>query len=731
MSLPLEIASPPSPQGNLSRIPRRGGIPPWGIFLLLSLGLGLEFVGLGPFSYVRVHDTGDSGLPRLLMLARDWKDSGMSSWLSFMGCGVDRVANDLLYPHILTMFFFVLPGWAAYQLFVFLHYFLGGYFTYRVARDLLHREEVPSIYAGAVYAFFSNDLMSFQLGFTCFPLFLWSLERIGRAPSRARFLWGGLLAIAYSSCSSLPWTLPFTLALAAAWFGWVRRVEARNFAFLFIFVCAVVLFSQVLSAWALVVNSPLSHRADWRMGAESLSLKAAAELLTQAVSFLLVDKTSLILASAALILLRGRSRTFLALLAMLLASTLGVALLNGLKVLFHEQIGFLKGYQFDRFYELAPFWGALCGGWGLQEVFQRLRRKLQERSGPTTGSVSRGLAPMLMLLAFLPLLLGMVQAKKEHFLRWLRQGSYTANYQSPALRRLANGNGSQETAPFRVATIADGILHPAYAQAYGLETADGYINLYPETYQRFWAKVIEPLTRKDEHLDRYFNGWGSRVYLFKPKRAGGEIVFQDYYRLNLLSLANTRYLISRVPLTDENLILIRRPAFPAEPATREDRLWRWVRENFRGRDSLYLYENTSCLPRFYLTRRVEIFSDVARLLEKMSSAPPEALRETAYLDAPTAARVVGDGRGCGDWRISVTRYSPDRIELSLETDGPAVLVASNTYSPFWKCRVDGSPRNLFLANGTFWGLRVGREDKRILFYYDPPYRISSARFQPA
>ena len=201
--------------------------------------------------------------------------------------------------------------------------------------------------------------------------------------------------------------------------------------------------------------------------------------------------------------------------------------------------------------------------------------------------------------------------------------------------------------------------------------------------------------------------------------------------MNLLSLANTRYLISRVPLTDENLILIRRPEFPVAPATREDRLWRWVGENFQGRDSLYLYENTSCIPRFYLARRVEAFSDVARLLEKMSSAPPEALRETAYLDARTASRAVGDGRGCKDWRISVTRYSPDRIELSLETDGPAVLVASNTYSPFWKCRVDGSARDLFLANGTFWGLRVGKEDKRILFYYDPPYRISPPRFQPA
>ncbi len=137
-----------------------------------------------------------------------------------------------------------------------------------------------------------------------------------------------------------------------------------------------------------------------------------------------------------------------------------------------------------------------------------------------------------------------------------------ANYRSPHLQNLKmreekNGNG-----PFRVATVNERI-HAAYANAYGLETVDGYINLYPKTYQKFWAKVIEPMTRQDDQARSLFQRLGKPDLPIQPPGIGtGEIVFSRYYRLNLLSLANTKYVISRTPLRDENLVSVVEQAQP-------------------------------------------------------------------------------------------------------------------------------------------------------------------------
>ncbi len=151
----------------------------WLLFGLIALWLSLEYFGLGPFSYTRIHDTGDSGIPRYLSMTQDFFAYGATYWVPNMGCGVDRLSNDMLYPHVIATLCGVFPGWVAYGLFIFLKFFLAGYFTYRVSKDDLGMSEVSSIYAGTVFSFYSNDLMSLQLGFAAFPSIVWALGRLG------------------------------------------------------------------------------------------------------------------------------------------------------------------------------------------------------------------------------------------------------------------------------------------------------------------------------------------------------------------------------------------------------------------------------------------------------------------------------------------------------------------------------------------------------------------------
>ena len=74
--------------------------------------------------------------------------------------------------------------------------------------------------------------------------------------------------------------------------------------------------------------------------------------------------------------------------------------------------------------------------------------------------------------------------------------------------------------------------------------------------------------------------------------------------------------------------------------------------------------------------------------------------------------------------ITVKHYSPDKIVLSVNLDGPMILVVSNNYSPYWKCRVDGKEKEIFPAYHTFWGVLLeGGGTKEVVFEYCPPYRI--------
>src|SRR5260370_33312181 len=61
------------------------------------------------------------------------------------------------------------------------------------------------------------------------------------------------------------------------------------------------------------------------------------------------------------------------------------------------------------------------------------------------------------------------------------------NYEIGAINDLR----TRESDPFRVASVLP--LQPAYAYAQGLETADGWANLYPAVYRDLWLRGIAPL----------------------------------------------------------------------------------------------------------------------------------------------------------------------------------------------------------------------------------------------
>jgi len=418
-----------------------------------------------------------------------------------------------------------------------------------------------------------------------------------------------------------------------------------------------------------------------------------------------------------LVISRFKSRSLIYLFLLFAFCTLGASVINFLKMFFKDHISFLAGFQFDRYYELASFFGALTIAWSLDLIRGKLNNWLIVNN-KSTKSVMYSVFSLFMVLLFSWQFYQSLRVKKDHVKTWVAEGNYIANYQNEELKRIVENDDE----PFRVATV-DRRLHPAYANASGIETVDGYINLYPKSYQKYWAKVIEPLTDKDRTKYYYFNYWGNRVYLFSPKETTGEIIFDDFYRLNLLSLANTKYIISTVPLRNDNLLIISRAeSYESKDEPMSKNFMKRIMENFKGKN-LLVYKNREYLPRFFFAHKVIIFDSSKDMLAEMCVTDVASLKSTVYIERKYFKENHKNIDSSANATIKLDKYSPDRIELSIKLDGSGFLVVSNTYSPYWKCKVNGSNVDIFPAYSTFWGIFLEKSANKVEFYYDPPYKM--------
>ena len=70
------------------------------------------------------------------------------------------------------------------------------------------------------------------------------------------------------------------------------------------------------------------------------------------------------------------------------------------------------------------------------------------------------------------------------------------------------------TSPDYITKVVSVGMYPAVAEYNGFYTLDSYRVNYPLDYKHKFREVIAPELEKDEILSNYFDGWGSRCYLF-------------------------------------------------------------------------------------------------------------------------------------------------------------------------------------------------------------------------
>jgi len=688
------------------------------LFALWAIWLAFEYFGFGPLSYVRLIDNGDANLPARIAASHMQWNVWAEQWVS----GVDRNAQGwFVDPFILP--FRVLPGWLAYGLILLAQRFLAAYFTFRLVRDHLELDALCALYSAAAFSLFVQPSMGAFGGFSLYDgfgipgaaLVLWLLGQAARCRGYRALLYPAASAAVLGLFSG-PALSVFVAPLVLFWFAVVDQQRAPRF------WASIVGFGLLwfLLSWPVVLgvlsNAPLSPRAGWNPNDPIFG--RLVNRISLLLAYLQDNALPLLLAVLAWRFGRLRSRRFVALVAataLCLAS--GVLIYAVIRAMPWASIA--GGLVVDRFATLLPFLCAILGGVSL-DALRDHKLMLETPSRPTRVVT---LATAMAAAACALLLVQSLQAKADSLNRMLSGQNYRAYYQNPELEALAAATRS--SAPFRVATLASGPMaafHPGFLWAYGLDTADGYVSLYPRRYHRFWAEALSPLLQTDPGVRGYFEGWGGRVYLFTP--GGGftsdpPVEFGRYYRLPLLSLAGVRYIVSPVPLSDPGLTLLpsgeRSQQLAWEKLTRHERLSRYL--HYPG-IALYVYENQAALPRYFLTARTKSFADSNALLHEMAGAPTADLASTAYLEA--SGGDMGEIGSSPAGTVNAKTWQPDEREFVTQTTAENFLVLTTSYSPYWSAAVDGHAVKVLPVDLTFMGVQVPAGQHRIRFTYNPP-----------
>ncbi|MCX6842146.1 MAG: DUF6044 family protein [candidate division WOR-3 bacterium] len=725
------------------------------LLVLWGVLCSLQFFVRGQDSYIRWWDEGDASHPVALATAHFPTNSANPHWAHFAICGSD---NSSVKSEFYVLVQKVVPGWLGFALLMILQRVIAAVFMYLFVRKTLGLSRIAALSAGVVYPF---CLSAFGLGTynalaePGIPMFAYVLSQI--AGLRSWFLRAFLALVAgfaFGKTANLFIAQPFIFATIV----FVLLALAKsNLRASLVTLSAFAVGATVADSgtvWSVFRILDESQRVVVRTSNPSAIPGLLSFLRSVFASFLhAVGKAGPIYVAVCVAvfftgLLRDRafSKTAAAFVfCCLMSGPLPFLLISILR------LGVFRAFDISRFSISSYFFLAILGAMAVHHVDRGLllRNPVRSRGSRMAILVSGLVISAVFLLAFeadwelkppgaavdlqkvweacvalsviaLPVTLIFTRRRPPSFVRqlglavlpafatislsaWLVRDlrspeTYSSMYNRPEYKMVAK-LVSRQDGHFRVGTVFPSTtLAPLFALPSGLETVDGYFNIYPLRYHLYWRKVIDGVRVRSSLVRHSFDNWGQRLHLFGEQmetthRPG--FSFAEAFDLNLLSLAGCRYFFSEYEIADCRL-----------------------RELKLG-GKLYVYENPQALPRFFLVSQSRVFEDSVELLDSLAASPVDVLRRTVFLESHRMPLPVDSGTAPAQGTVTIDRYASDRVSLTVDCLSPMILVITNNWSKFWKCEVDGHEQPVFPADFTFQCVSVAAGRHAVQLSYEP------------
>lgn len=133
-----------------------------------------------------------------------------------------------------------------------------------------------------------------------------------------------------------------------------------------------------------------------------------------------------------------------------------------------------------------------------------------------------------------------------------------------------------------------------------------------------------------------------------------------------------------------------------------------------------IYKNDSAFPRVFTIAKAKVIPLEKKMLEEVQHFDP---KEYVLLEKLPSGYKNPPAPSFSTQEAQIVRYSPDQILIETKTESDKFLVLSDTYSPYWKARVDQKPAPIYRANYGLRGLYIPKGEHKVefTFYFFPFY----------
>jgi len=142
-----------------------------------------------------------------------------------------------------------------------------------------------------------------------------------------------------------------------------------------------------------------------------------------------------------------------------------------------------------------------------------------------------------------------------------------------------------------------------------------------------------------------------------------------------------------------------------------------------------IYLNINWLPRAYMVEKIKVLDDDKAVLEYMSSKEFDPKKEvvlTKNVPGFLSKEKNQDILTATDKTVNITDYGSQSVFMETKSEKPGILFLSDTYYPGWKAYIDGKEEEIYRANYFVRAVRIPRGKHTVKFIYDPfSFKIGS------
>ncbi len=215
----------------------------------------------------------------------------------------------------------------------------------------------------------------------------------------------------------------------------------------------------------------------------------------------------------------------------------------------------------------------------------------------------------------------------------------------------------------------DFVFRPNSLLYYGVDSAGGYLSLYPASYRDLWE------------------GRGMDILkAIKPGQSG------DFWNAAFLGIQNIKYVL----LPDEVPTEKWHPVFQAE--------------------GIKVMKINDFVPRYYAVGRARIIQNQQQMLQQIQNGRFDPKQEV-LLDQDTSIKNSNSFQGS----VRIVSKSPDVINMQTDFSSDGYLVIAENNFPGWRAEVDGKNATILKANYAFQALALTQGKHSIKMEFRPAY----------